>query len=132
MSQMNGHDIALPGGGPIKLLPWIAFGGPRFLVETMRMSLLIALPAWVSAVILPIVLLGAAGWVTGIGRRVAAVVAIYMVAFSIAGLKLDIFWGAITNPILAFGLVWSVPALRDLVGALSGSRGGLDGKQGHP
>ncbi len=116
MSHITEHDIVLRVG-------WIHFGGPRFLVETVRMSLLNALPTWVAAAILPVILLGTAGWATSIGRRVAAVDVGYMAAYSIVGLPVDLYWGAITNPLLAFGLVWSVPALRDLFRALLRSRG---------
>jgi len=124
MSHMREGDIALHAG-PAQFLGWVRFGGPRFLVETVRMSLLHTLPPWVAAATLTIMLFGAAGWTTGIGQRVAAVVAVYMAAFSIVGLPVDQAWGALTNPVLAFGLVWFVPAMRDLIGALFRSRGPL-------
>jgi len=123
MSHITEHDLALRVG-------WIHFGGPRFLVETVRMSLLIALPKWVAASILPIILLGTVGWATSIGRRAAAVVVVYMVAYSIVGLPVNLFWGAITNPLLAFGLIWSVPALRDLFRALFRSPGAITNTEG--
>jgi hypothetical protein len=83
------------------------------------MSLLLAFADWVSAVLLPIMLVGIAGWASGIGGRVAVVVAVYMATFSIVGMPpVNFYWGAITNPLLAFGLVWSAPALRDLLRAL--------------
>ena len=98
---------------------WIRFGGTRFLLATTRISLLAASPAWVSAILLPLMLLGLAGWKGDIGIRAGLVVAVYMTVFSIFGVPaVDFYWGAITNPLLAFGLVWSVPALRDLFRSL--------------
>jgi hypothetical protein len=110
-SRITAADTSGPG--------WVTFGGPRFLLATTKMSLLLAFADWVSAVLLPIMLVGIAGWATGIGGRVALVVAVYMAAFSIVGIPaVNFYWGAITNPLLAFGLVWSAPALRDLLRAL--------------
>ena len=97
---------------------WVQFGGLRFLMATTRMSLLAVLPEWVSAVALAATLLGVAGWTTGIGRRVAAVVVMYMAVFCVVGRPVNFYWGAISNPLLAFGLVWFLPAMRDLARAL--------------
>jgi hypothetical protein len=112
IAHMNPRDIALH-------VSWIQFAGPRFLVETVRMSVLIVLPNWVSAICLSVALLGIGGWKTGIGPLVGAVVAAYMAAFSVVGLPVDLAWGAITNPLLAFGMAWSLPAIRDLLRAVA-------------
>ncbi len=109
--RMNPGDLGTP-------LPWLRFGGPRFLVTTTKMSLLMAAPDWIAAVCLTVMLIGIAGWETGIGNRVAAAVGAYMVAFAVVGMPMNLYWGAITNPLLAFGLVWSAAAIRDLTKAL--------------
>ena len=85
---------------------------------TTRMSPLLAFPKWVAAVCLPVALFGVGSWNKSIGNRVALVVGAYMAVFSVVGLPIDLFWGAITNPLLAFGLIWFVPGLRDLLRSL--------------
>jgi hypothetical protein len=116
ITHVNPNDIPLR-------MNWISFAGARFLVQTVRMSLLGVLPNWVAAVVLPIILVGIGGWLTKVGSRVAAVVAVYMAAFSIVGLRVNLYWGAITNPLLAFGLAWFIPSVRDLGSALRSKTG---------
>ena len=89
------------------------------------MSPLAVAPTWVAAALLPILLLGLAGWAAEIGRRIATVVVVYMAAYSIVGIPVDLFWGAMTTPLLMFGLIWAIPALRDLArssGLISAAR----------
>ncbi len=110
-SHMRASDT-----GP--LLPWLQFGGPRFLVTLTKMSPLCGLPDWVAALSLTLMLLGVGGWKTGIRNRVSVIVGTYMTAFTIIGMPVNFYWGAITNPLLAFGLVWSLPAVCDLARVL--------------
>jgi hypothetical protein len=63
-------------------------------------------------------LFGLAGWRTGIANRVAAVIAVYLAIFCVAGKPVNLYWGALTNPLLAFGLVRFPRAAFDLVRSL--------------
>jgi hypothetical protein len=100
---------------------WLAMGGARFLVQTCKWSpLLIALPDWLVALVLPFVLLGLAGWRGDSATRVALIVFGYMAIFSIAGHPFNDYWGAIFAPLLAFGLMAAPDCVRDLARALRG------------
>jgi hypothetical protein len=92
---------------------WVQLGGLHFVLTTTLMSLLIGCPDWVAALFLPAMLFGLAGWKAGIANRVSAVIAVYIAIFSVAGKPMNLYWGAITNPLLAFGLVWFLPSMVD-------------------
>jgi hypothetical protein len=92
---------------------WVRMGGLHFVLTTIRMSLLDGLPDWGSALFLPAILFGLAGWRSGIGNRVAMTVAVYVAIFCVAGKPINRYWGAVTNPMLAFGLVWFFPSVVD-------------------
>ncbi|HTJ56273.1 MAG TPA: hypothetical protein VL418_01745 [Devosiaceae bacterium] len=101
-------DFSDPGGG------WIALGGLDFVVKTAAFDgMLILVPLWVSALVLPIAVLGLCAFPAGL--RMALVVLIYAVLFTIAGKPFDVYWGGMYTPLLAFGLVWAPLAIRDLV-----------------
>jgi hypothetical protein len=93
---------------------WVKMGGLHFVLTTILMSLLGALPDWGAALFLPAMLFGLAGWRTGIGNRVAITVAVYLAIFCVVGKPINMYWGAVTNPLLAFGLVWFLPSIVDL------------------
>jgi len=92
---------------------WVTMGGLHFVVTTTLMSLLVGLPDWGAALFLPAMLFGLAGWRTGIGNRVAMTVAVYLAIFCVVGKPINMYWGAVTNPMLAFGLVWFLPSVVD-------------------
>lgn len=102
------NDLALRGG-------WIVFGGWRFVLDTARMqpALLIA-PPWVTAVLVPLALLGLAAWRGPLGSRVAATVGIYILAFSIVGLPFNKYWGLMYAHLLPLGFLFVPYAFRDL------------------
>jgi hypothetical protein len=98
---------------------WLHFGGVRFLVLTSSMGALVALPPWVTALYLPAALLGLGGWKDPVAPRLLATVAAYLGTFALVGLPVNIYWGAMYAPLLAFGVAWSIPAIRDLVKAVA-------------
>jgi hypothetical protein len=53
---------------------------------------------------------------------VAAVVAVYLAIYCVVGTNVNLYWGALTNPLLAFGLVWFLPAAIDVVRSLLAPR----------
>lgn len=102
------NDLALRGG-------WIVFGGWRFILDTagMQPALLIARP-WVTAVVLPVALLGLAAWRDPLGSRVAATVGIYILAFCIVGLPCNKYWGLMYAHLVPLGFLSLPHALRNL------------------
>jgi hypothetical protein len=99
---------------------WVALGGGAFLVDTSRWStLLLALPRWAVALVLPLALLGLAGWRAQGAGRVALIVFGYLGVFTFVGLPFNDYWGAIFAPLLTFGLMAAPASLRDLAKALS-------------
>jgi hypothetical protein len=98
---------------------WVALSGGAFVVATSSWSpLLVALPSWVVALILPFVLLGLAGWRDRAALRVALIVFGYLTVFSFVGNTFNDYWGAIYAPLLPFGLMVAPDCVRDLAGAL--------------
>jgi hypothetical protein len=98
---------------------WLARGGARFVVETCKWNpLLLALPSWAAALVLPLALLGLAAWRDPGAARVALTVSGYVAAFLVVGNPFNDYWGAIYAPLLTFGFISAPAALRDLVRAL--------------
>jgi hypothetical protein len=94
---------------------WIVFGGWPFVLNTAQMHpFFIASPPWVVAIILPLALLGLAGWRTASGIRVACTVGIYVLAFSIVGRSNNIAWGMMYAFVMPLGLLHAPNALRKL------------------
>jgi hypothetical protein len=98
---------------------WLAVGGSRFILATCQWSgLLVALPAWAVALVLPTLLLALAGWRDAAATRVALVVLGYLAAFAFVGNPFNDYWGAMFAPLLAYGLLPAPDAVRELAGAL--------------
>lgn len=106
--------IATQAGG------WVRFGGPAFVIGTTQMNvLLIYAPAWLAAALLPLSLLGLAGWRGETGWRLSLTAAVYLSAFAVVGMPNNAYWGLLITPLLALGWVALPPAVRDLAGAIS-------------
>jgi len=81
---------------------WVRFGGAGFLISTVQMNIwLLLAPQWLAALYLSAALLGAAGWSSPAGKRIAWGVVLYAVAFSIAGQAINQYWGSLTAPLFA-------------------------------
>jgi hypothetical protein len=105
---ITANDRALPGG-------WIVFGGWPFVLGTAQMNpLLLISPPWVTAIMLPLSLLGLAWWRDASGIRVACTVGIYVLAFAIAGRSCNIYWGLMYAFVLPLGLLHVPSAFRKL------------------
>ena len=106
---IGAHDVAHAQG-------WLRFGGVAFVISTVQMNAyLMLLPQWVTALYLPIAMLGFAGWNSGAGQRAALTAAAYTIAFGIAGHDFNQYWGSMTAPLLALGAARFPAAMRDLV-----------------
>jgi len=108
----------LPRIGPEAIVHssgWIQFGGAGFLISTAQMNAyLLLLPQWVTAIYLACALLGAATWNTPAGRLIGLSVAVYAVAFSIAGHDFNQYWGSQIAPLLCLPAARSPFVLRRL------------------
>jgi hypothetical protein len=104
-----------PAGVAPAMARWIQFGGLPFVITTSRIGLLLAFPYWVAALYVPVAVFGLVGWPSRVAFRVLATVGTYMLAFSVVGApSINFYWGAVYNPLLAFGAAWAVPAFRDI------------------
>jgi hypothetical protein len=107
------NDLALKGG-------WIVFGGWPFVLHTAQMQpFLLMLPTWVTAIYLPLTLLGLAGWRDQLGLRIAATVGVYVVAYLCVGRSFNLYWGQTYAFVAPLGLLYLPYVLRDLWQAVS-------------
>jgi hypothetical protein len=94
---------------------WVVFGGWPFVLSTARTHpYLFLAPSWVTAIVLPLAILGLSGWRGELGSRIALTVCIYIVAFLIVGLPYNQYWGFMYNFLLLLGLLSTGRSLRDL------------------
>jgi len=96
----------------------VQFGGIAFLLRASSVGWLMILPPWVTAIYLPVSVLGLAGWTQPIARRVALTVGAYLAAFSIVGHFVNLYWGALYTPLLSFGAVIGGVSLYELIRAI--------------
>jgi hypothetical protein len=102
---------------------WIQFGGAPFLLSTCRMNVfLLELPRWISALYLPLSLLGLAALRGESGLRIGVTAAVYVIAFSVVGQPFNNYWGLLLAPLLAFGIAGVPAMLRDLAQALQAAQ----------
>lgn len=108
LSRITPNDLAHKSG-------WIQFGGVGFLLATARMNfLLMGLPAWCTAVYVPLALLGLVTWRGPIGTRVALAAGAYAAAFLVVGMQINFYWGLMYTPLLTFGFARTAITLRAL------------------
>lgn len=111
-------DLASPG--------WSAAEGWRLpLLMIAHTGPLTLLPACLVGLVVPLALLGWAGWPGPVGGRGATLLAGYALAFCVVGRVNNMYWGFLFGPLLLVGLAWSPPSLRDLVRAARRSASGL-------
>lgn len=97
---------------------WVAVSGWSFILSTVRWNAALALaPAWATALAAPLALLGLAAWSGPTGLRAALAAGGWIGAFLVLGRPDNHYWGLMYAPILALGLVFAWPALRDLAAA---------------
>jgi hypothetical protein len=92
---------------------WLRFGGLSFILSAARFNgIFIALPLWVTALMLPLCLLGLAAWHGPV--RIGITVALYLAVFAVVGKTFNDYWGAMFTPLMMVGLAFVPAALRDL------------------
>ena len=107
-SLLTPADLPNPAG-------WLQFGGIAFLLRASSVGWLMVLPPWVTAIYLPVSVLGLAGWTHAIARRVALTVGAYLAAFSIVGHFVNLYWGELYTTLLSFGAVQGGVSLYELI-----------------
>jgi hypothetical protein len=104
----------MPGDLAIKK-GWVRFGGWEFVLKTAQTNTFLLLaPPWVAAILLPLSLLGLAGWRDQPGARIFLTVYVYVIAFSILGKAFNVYWGWMYTSIMLLGLLYLPCSLRDL------------------
>ena len=111
-SRLGPAEVANPVG-------WAQFGGLSFVLRASSVGWLLALPAWATAVYVPLALVGLAGWRHRAAERVGMTVGTYMAVYAIFGFPFSTYWGALYAPLLSFGAAMSPIAVRDLLRAAS-------------
>jgi hypothetical protein len=85
----------MPSAGAIAGPSWLHFGGLQLLLGTGRFGLLLAFPLSVTAVYLPLAVVGALAPTSPGSTRLAATLAAYVLAFCIVGLPSNFYWGGV-------------------------------------
>lgn len=93
---------------------WLRGGGLPFWISLAQMNaLLLVLPAPVTAVFLPLALLGLTAWPSTAGRKVGLVTVAFLLAFAFVGQSFNQYWGVLIAPLLALGLARAPRVLID-------------------
>ena len=88
---------------------WVTLGGWTFVLETTRMHpYLFLLPVWLTAVLVPLTLLGLSGWRGPLGSRIGLTVGIYIFIFLFVGQEFNRYWGVVYVNLLPLGLLFTL------------------------
>lgn len=104
------------GGSVGSIQSWITFGGWKFVLETCSMHpYLFLLPAWLTAVLVPLAMIGLLGWTDTLGTRIGFTVLFYMITFLFIGQSFNRYWGVMYVNLLPLGLLFAPLGIRDLI-----------------
>lgn len=99
---------------------WTRFGGWLNYITAMRdTSALRVLPGWLSAIVVPLALLGWASWRSPTGLRGSLLLSGYALMLMIFGRADNFYWGLLSAPLLLLGLIFLPRALLDLIHSAS-------------
>jgi hypothetical protein len=94
---------------------WVTLGGWTYVLETTRMHpYLFLLPAWLTAVLAPLTLLGLSGWRGPLGSRIGLTVGIYILIFLFVGQEFNRYWGVIYVNLLPLGILFTPEAIHQI------------------
>lgn len=106
----------IPADGMSK--SWLVMGGWGFALSTAQANpFLLLLPAWLVALIVPVVWAGFWSWQSALGHRLAFVVTGYLGFFMIAGRPENWYWGFLIAPLIGLGALGYFFRPNDLTGA---------------
>jgi hypothetical protein len=119
------HEVRLhiAGEAATNVDSWIRFGGLAFAIATTQIGsiFLTVLPSFFAALMLPVALLGLAGWRGDTGVRAGLTCAGYLTFFLVAGRPQQAYWGLMISPLLTLGLAGVPNAVRDLHAVIFGT-----------
>jgi hypothetical protein len=105
-----------------KSISWFQFGGWQFILSTSKWTLFTyKTPWWGKSIIIPLAILGLAGWRNEVGIRAFLTMSAYICAFLIVGRDNNYYWGFMYVSLMPLGLAHAPPCLLDLF--KSGLRG---------
>jgi hypothetical protein len=91
---------------------WLSFGGWNFVLETAKWNLLLLVGgSWLTAILVPLALLGLTALREPLDLRLSLTVVGYIVGFLFVGRANNSYWGLIVAPLLPLGLITAWPAL---------------------
>ncbi len=94
---------------------WVVLGGWPFILSTAQLHpYLLLAPPWVTAVLLPGLLLGLIGWRGPVGLRVKCTVGLYLLAYAFVGKPFNQLWGLMYTNIMPLGILYLPYSLRIL------------------
>jgi hypothetical protein len=119
------HVVSLIGAAD-KAYPssWLQWGGPAFVLQTMRFGLLGLFPIVVASTGITLAILGMVGERGKFAVRVSWTTATYALLLASLGKPFNDYWGLLYSPLLCLGIAWSPAALRDLLRSLLGRKAG--------
>lgn len=83
---------------------WLKLSGWPFVLHAAQWNAMLAVaPPWLTALAVPAALAGATAWTTSLGRRLAAVLVVYVLAFAVVGRPENFYWGLLFTPLLPLG-----------------------------
>lgn len=95
---------------------WVRFGGWPLVVDYLRrVTLLNLAPYWLSAVAVPLAVLGLVWRRSHVTTALLAVAAGFLIAFMMIGRTNTAYWGLLYAPLVLPGLAFAPRALRELV-----------------
>jgi len=107
--------IALETARDLVSPSWVALGGWAFALRTAQWNAMVpVLGPWVTAVIVPLALVGTAGWRTREGLRLTVLLVGCLGGFLIVGRPDNYYWGLMTAPMIGIGLALAPSALVQL------------------
>jgi hypothetical protein len=94
---------------------WLTLGGWRFVLETASMHpYLFLMPAWFTAVLVPLTILGLSGWSGPLGTRIGMTVGIYVLLFLFIGQDFNRYWGVMYVNTFLLGVLYAPGAIYQL------------------
>jgi len=95
---------------------WLQFNGARFVLAVAQMNIFcLLLPQWVTAIYLPLAMLGFASWNSPTGQRAGFTACTFVALFAFVGHPFNQYWGALISPLLCLGAAHAPAAVLELV-----------------
>jgi hypothetical protein len=102
-------------GEVIQETGWLVLGGWSFVLSTVHTHLyLLLFPGWIPAMLLPLILLGFAGWRGPVGSRMAWTIGFYIASYSVVGKPFNQLWGMMYVNIMLLGILYFPSSLYGL------------------